>query len=72
VAEEVAVLLELASVSSRLRAIAGTEVWQLVSERLSAESCAEVIETLRDIEHTARTMADALRQPGDYREENHE
>jgi hypothetical protein len=59
-AEEAAILLELAFVAHRLRDVAGTEVWQHVSERLSPESRAQVIDTLQDIESVSRAMRESL------------
>jgi hypothetical protein len=59
-AEEAAVLLELADVSARLRALAASEVFAMVVASLSNEPRAEVIETLRDLAHTVRAMRESL------------
>jgi hypothetical protein len=65
VSESAAILLELAFISRSLRDVAGTATWQHLAEDLSPEARGAVIDTLRDIQRTAKEMADTLEPNGE-------
>ena len=61
--EELTVMRELLLIAQRLDALAGSAIWRNVTEDLSPRQRARVFTRLREIEATARAMAEPL-DPG--------
>ncbi len=65
--EDPAILVQLGEVARRMRILAKTEVWQIATADLSPSARNAVAETAREIERTAKSMADDLRPVDDSR-----